>query len=65
MPHPLSHNYPISISQLCLENTDVPAGVGAPPLDTTLHCTFAKAAHYLEKTDKAAACSFTVEVTSY
>ena len=23
------------ISQLCLVNTDVPAGVGAPPLDTT------------------------------
>ena len=35
MPQPLSHKYPISISQLCLENTDVPAGVGAPPLDTT------------------------------
>jgi len=35
MPHPLSHKYPISISQLCLENTDAPAGVGAPPLDTT------------------------------
>ena len=34
MPHPLSHKYPISISQLCLVNTDVPAGVGAPPLDT-------------------------------
>ena len=27
--------YPIPISQLCLVNTDVPAGVGAPPLDTT------------------------------
>ena len=36
MPHPLSHKYPIPISQLCLVNTDVPAGVGAPPLDTTL-----------------------------
>ena len=35
MPHPLSHKYPIPISQLCLVNTDVPAGVGAPPLDTT------------------------------
>ena len=35
MPHPLSHKYPISISQLCLEKTDVQAGVGAPPLDTT------------------------------
>ena len=34
MPHPLSHKYPISIPQLCLVNTDVPAGVGAPPLDT-------------------------------
>ena len=34
MPHPLSHKYPIPISQLCLVNTDVPAGVGAPPLDT-------------------------------
>ena len=33
MPHPLSHKYPIPISQLCLVNTDVPAGVGAPPLD--------------------------------
>ena len=31
MPHPLSHKYPIPISQLCLVNTDVPAGVGAPP----------------------------------
>jgi len=35
MPHPISHKYPIPISQLCLVNTDVPAGVGAPPLDTT------------------------------
>ena len=35
MPHPLSHKYPIPISQLCLVNTDVPAGVGAPPLNTT------------------------------
>ena len=35
MPHPLSHKYPIPISQLYLVNTDVPAGVGAPPLDTT------------------------------
>ena len=35
MAHPLSHKYPISISQLRLENTDVPAGVGAPTLDTT------------------------------
>ena len=35
MPHPLSHKYPIPISQLCLVNIDVPAGVGAPPLDTT------------------------------
>ena len=35
MPHPLSHKYPIPISQLCLVNTDVPAGVGAPTLDTT------------------------------
>ena len=34
MPHTLSHKYPIPISQLCLVNTDVPAGVGAPPLDT-------------------------------
>ena len=34
MPHPLSQKYPIPISQLCLVNTDVPAGVGAP-LDTT------------------------------
>ena len=32
---PLSHKYPIPISQLCLVNTDVPAGVDAPPLDTT------------------------------
>jgi len=31
---PIKPQYPISISQLCLENTDVPAGVGAPPLDT-------------------------------
>ena len=37
MPHPLSHKYPIPLSQLCLVNTDVPAGVGAPPLDTTSH----------------------------
>ena len=36
MPHPLSHKYPIPISQLCLVNTDVPAGVGALPLDTTI-----------------------------
>ena len=35
MPHPLSQKHPIPISQLCLVNTDVPAGVGAPPLDTT------------------------------
>ena len=35
MSHPLSHKYPISISQLCLVNTDVTAGVAAPPLDTT------------------------------
>jgi len=35
MSNPLSHKYPIPISQLCLVNTDVPAGVGAPPLDTT------------------------------
>ena len=35
MSHPLSHKYPIPIPQLCLVNTDVPAGVGAPPLDTT------------------------------
>ena len=35
MPHPLSHKYPIPIPQLCLVNTDEPAGVGAPPLDTT------------------------------
>ena len=35
MPHPLSHKYPIPISQLCLVNTDVPGGVGAPPLDAT------------------------------
>ena len=35
MPHPLSHKYPIPTSQLCLVNTDVPAGIGAPPLDTT------------------------------
>ena len=35
MPHPLSHKYPIPIFQLCLVNTDVPGGVGAPPLDTT------------------------------
>ena len=34
MSHPLSHNYPIPISKLCLVNTDVPAGDGAPPLDT-------------------------------
>ena len=38
MPYPLSHKYPIPISQLCLVNTDVPAGVGAPPLDTTAAC---------------------------
>ena len=35
MLHPLSDKYPIPISQLYLVNTDVPAGVGAPPLDTT------------------------------
>ena len=35
MPHPLSHKYPIPISQLSLVNTDVPGGVGAPPLDAT------------------------------
>ena len=35
MPHPLSHKYSISISQLCLENTDVPACAGAPSLDMT------------------------------
>ena len=40
MPHPLSDKYPIPISQLCLVNTDVPAGVGAPPLDTTLLARF-------------------------
>ena len=34
MPHPLGHKYLIFISQLCLVNTDVPAGVGAPPLNT-------------------------------
>ena len=39
MPHILSHKYPIPISQLCLVNTDVPAGVGAPPLDTTAPLT--------------------------
>ena len=33
MSHPLSHKYPIPISQLWLVNTDVPAGVGAPPVD--------------------------------
>ena len=38
MPHPLSHEYPIPISQLCLVNTDVPAGVGAPPLDNFGAC---------------------------
>ena len=48
MPHPLNHKYPIPISLLCLTshfmcvqichmvNVDVPAGVGAPPLDTQL-----------------------------
>ena len=35
MLHPLSDKCPIPISQLYLVNTDVPAGVGAPPLDTT------------------------------
>ena len=35
-PRVLSDKYPIPISQLCLVNTDVAAGVGAPPLDTTL-----------------------------
>ena len=47
MPHPLSHKCPIPLFQLCLTshfmcvqsfhmvNIDVPAGVGAPPLDTT------------------------------
>ena len=41
MPHSLSHKYPIPISQLCLVNTDVPAGVGAP-LNTlrTLTCHY-------------------------
>ena len=38
MPRPLSHKYPIPMSQLYLVNTDVPAGVGAPPLDTTSSC---------------------------
>ena len=42
MPNPLSHKYPIPISQLCLVNTDVPAGVGAPPLDTTWYTFHAK-----------------------
>ena len=41
MPHPLSHKYPIPISQLCLVNTDVPAGVGAPPLNTTRYLPMA------------------------
>ena len=36
MPHPLNHKYPIPISQLGLAITDVPAGVGASPLDTKL-----------------------------
>ena len=36
MSHPFSHKCPIPISQLCLVNTDMPAGVGAPPLDTQL-----------------------------
>ena len=48
MPHPLSHKYPIPISllsltshfmcvQIChMVNVDVPASVGAPPLDTKL-----------------------------
>ena len=40
MPHPLSHKYPIPTSQLCLVNTDVPAGVSAPPLDTTFEAGF-------------------------
>ena len=47
MPHPLSHKCPIPISPLCLTShfmcvqffhivsIDVPAGVGAPPLNTT------------------------------
>ena len=42
MLHSLSYNAPPikpqtphSHIQLCLVNTDVPAGVGAPPLDTT------------------------------
>ena len=34
MSHPFSHKYPVLISQLCL-NTDVPAGVGTPPFETT------------------------------
>ena len=36
MPHPLSHKYHIPISQLCLVNADVPVGVGALLLDTTI-----------------------------
>ena len=48
MPYPLSHKWPIPIYQLCLishfmcvqnfhmVNIDVPAGAGAPPLDTQL-----------------------------
>ena len=48
MPHPLSHKYPIPISQLCLVNTNVPAGVGAPPLDTTL--TTCNYFHFVETT---------------
>ena len=39
MPHPLSHKYPIPVSQLCLVNTDMPAGVGDAPLDTTISYT--------------------------
>ena len=47
MPHPLSHKCPIPISPLCLTShftcvqifhmvsIDVPAGVGAPPVNTT------------------------------
>jgi len=56
MPYPLSHKWPILIYQLCLilhfmcvqnfhmVNIDVPAGAGAPPLDTQLQmqqtCTY-------------------------
>ena len=33
--HPIKPQIPLPISQLCLANTDILAGVGAPPLDTT------------------------------